>query len=323
MAIEINKERTGVSGLADDDVIQPFSLEQTNVRGRMVRLGKVLEEIMRRHKYPLSVCGLLSEIVTLAVLLSGMLKYEGIFSLQIKSDGIIRNLTSDVTSEGEVRAYADFDEEKLKDYTHIKDTYYDLLGKGYMSFTVQSNVKSEHSYQGIVALQGKSLLDDVAHYFDQSEQIKTLFKISVHPQDGYWHTGGIMIQQMPEDEPESKRHDEKEREDWNNAGIMLASCTDEEILSPVLSSSDVLYRLFHEGGVRVYNHKDLKFGCRCSKEKVEAVMATISKEEIFSIYEQEKIVSVKCEFCSEEYNLNLEDLTRIYSKKENKVVEEV
>lgn len=313
MAIKINKDGTELSGLVDNDVIQPFGLEETNIRGRTVRLGKVLGDIMQRHNYPLPVCGLLSEIVTLAVLLSGMLKYDGVFSLQIKSEGVIRTLAADVTSSGDVRAYADFDAEKLKE-CETKETYYHLLGKGYMSFTVQSDVKTEHSYQGIVALQGKSVLNDVEHYFEQSEQIETSFKIAVHPQDGYWQTGGIMIQQMPEDEPEAKRHDEKQAEEWNTAKILLATCQDEEMLSPALHSADVLYRLFNEVGIRVYSPKHLHFGCRCNKEKVEAVVATLPKDETIPLCEQEGSLLVKCEFCSEEYMLTYEDLKRIYNK---------
>ena len=141
MAIRIRKDGTEQSGLVDDNVVQPFRLEKSNVRGRMVRLGSVLADIMKRHDYPPPVSGLLGEVVTLALLLSAMLKYDGIFTLQIKGDGPIRMLVADVTHRGEVRAYAGFDEAAVKKMAKRKkdvtNHYYHLLGKkGYIAFTV-------------------------------------------------------------------------------------------------------------------------------------------------------------------------------------------
>ena len=162
----------------------------------MVRLGKVLGDIMRQHDYPPPVSALLSEVLTLCLLLSAMLKYEGIFSLQIKGDGAIRTLVADVTSKGAVRAYAAFDEVAVKKLARrkkdVEHHYYHLLGKGLMAFTVDHEGK-DHRYQGIVELKGKSIVDAAQHYFTQSEQIKTSFKIAVHPQDSHWRAGGIMI----------------------------------------------------------------------------------------------------------------------------------
>jgi len=315
MAIQIKKDGTEVSGLVDDNVIQPFSLEKTSVRGRMVRLGSVLTDIMEQHKYPAPVACLLSEMVTLCVLLSAMIKYDGTFSLQIKSDSAIKSMVADVTSSGEVRAYAGFDEELVKSET-VGNTntsdFYKLLGKGYMTFTVKSNIESEKSYQGIVGLQGKSIIKDVEHYFEQSEQIQTSFKIAVHPQDGYWRAGGIMIQNMPEEGGiNSETLSIEDEEKWNRPMVMLLSCKDNEILSPHLHSADVLFRLFHEDGVVVYQPKSLRFGCQCSRDRVSAVIATLSNEDVKHLFEQDKNISVKCEFCSEEYIFDRDEVDKI------------
>lgn len=319
MAIRIKKDGTEQSGLVDDNVVQPFRLEKSNVRGRMVRLGSVLGQMMQQHNYPPPVSGLLSEVVTLCLLLSGMLKYEGIFTLQIKGSGPIRMLVADVTSKGEVRAYAGFDEAAVKKAAKRKkdpvNHHYHLLGKkGYMAFTVDQGGGADDRYQGIVELKGDSIADAVQHYFTQSEQIKTSFKLAVHPQDGQWRTGAIMIQQLP-DENASKGAGENSIEDWTRAVMLLQTCTDGEMLSPVLASADVLYRLFHEDGVRIYSPTHVRFKCRCSRNKVVGILQTIPRRELEEICEKEGKVSIKCEFCSEEYIYRKDQLDEVYEEK--------
>jgi molecular chaperone Hsp33 len=319
MAIRIKKDGTEQSGLVDDNVVQPFRLEKSGVRGRMVRLGSVLADIMKQHDYPPPVSALLSEVLTLCLLLSAMLKYEGIFSLQIKGDGAIRTLVADVTSNGEVRAYAGFDEAAVKKAAkrkqHKEHHYYYLLGKGYMAFTVDyGGGGADSRYQGIVELKGKSIVDAVQHYFTQSEQIKTSFKLAVHAQDRHWRTGGIMIQQMPE-ENAGKIESEPDIEDWTRAAMLLSTCSDGEILSPVLATSDVLYRLFHEEGVRIYSPTHVRFKCRCSRGRVIDILRTIPRAELEDICEKDGHVSIKCEFCSQDYRFNPEDLDAVYKEK--------
>jgi molecular chaperone Hsp33 len=321
MAIVIKKDGTEQSGLVDDNVIQPFRLEKSNIRGRMVRMGGVLSTIMRQHDYPPPVSALLSEVVTLCLLLSAMLKYEGIFTLQIKGDGPIRLLVADVTSRGEVRAYASFDEVAVKKIAkRKKDTahhYYHLLGKGYVAFTVDQNTgndaQAESRYQGIVELKGESIVEAVQYYFTQSEQIKTSFKLAVHPQDDLWRTGAIMIQQLPPD-VETHEANEVSIEDWTRAAVLLETCKDGELLSPVLHSADLLYWLFNEDGVRIYSPTHVRFKCRCSQEKVINILRTIPRPEIEEVCVEQGAVKLKCEFCSEEYVFAAEQLNDIYQE---------
>jgi molecular chaperone Hsp33 len=315
MAIRIKKDGTELSGLVDDNVVQPFRLEKSGVRGRMVRLGSVLADIMKQHNYPPPVSSLLSEVLTLCLLLSAMLKYEGIFSLQIKGDGAIRTLVADVTSKGEARAYAGFDEAAVKKAAkRKKDTkhnYYHLLGKGYMAFTVDAE-GAAHTYQGIVELKGESIVDAVQHYFTQSEQIKTSFKLAVHPQDNLWRTGGIMIQQMPDEDAGKTAEAEPDLEDWTRAAMLLSTCSEGELLSPMLASTDVLYRLFHEEGVRIYSPTHIRFKCRCSRARVVDILRTIPRTEMEEVCEKEGKVTIKCEFCSEQYNFTARELDEVY-----------
>lgn len=309
----------------DDNVVQPFRLEKSNVRGRMVRLGSVLSDMMRQHDYPPPVSSLLSEVTTLCLLLSSMLKYEGLFSLQVGGDGPIRTLVADVTSRGDVRAYAGFDEAAVKKAAKRKGAkpgdYYHLLGKGYMAFTVDQADRPSHEsrYQGIVELTGNSIVEAAQHYLTQSEQIKTSFHVAVHPQDNHWRAGGIMIQQMPAEEAgkavaEDVTDTETSLEDWTRTAMLLSTVSEGEINSPVLSSADVLYRLFHEEGVRVYSPMHLHFKCRCTRERVMNVLRSIPQPELMEVCAKEGKVSIKCEFCSENYEFSPEQVEELYKE---------
>lgn len=320
MAIRIRKDGGEQSGLVDDNVVQPFRLEQSNVRGRMVRLGSVLSEIVSRHNYPPPVSALLGEVVTLGLLLGSMLKYEGIFTLQIKGDGSIKMLVVDVTPRGEVRAWAGFDaaavKKSAKRKQDVKNNYYHLLGKkGYIAFTVDPG-SVEHRYQGIVELKGESIVDAVQHYFTQSEQIKTAFKIAVHPQDSLAKTSAIMIQQMPEEGAgKVEATTEEDIENWTRAAMHLSTCSDGELLSPVLHSADILYRLFHEDGVRVYSPTHVRFKCRCARGRVVDILRTIPQGELDDICSKEGKVSITCEFCSETYAFDEIQLKDVYKER--------
>ena len=318
MAIRIKKDGTEQQGLIDDNVVQPFRLEKSNIRGRMVRMGDVLAYIMKQHDYPPPVSALLSEVVTLCLLLSAMLKYDGIFTLQLKGDGAIRMLVADVTSRGEVRAYAGFDSAAVKKLAKRKkdqsNSFYHLLGKGYMAFTVDPGNGIDNRYQGIVELKGESIVDAVQHYLTQSEQIKTAFRLCVHPQDGHWRTGAIMIQQMPD---EGGKNVETSIEDWTRAAMFLDTCTEGEMLSPVLSTADVLYRLFNEEGVRVYTPIHIRFKCRCTRERVVDILRTIPRSELDEICAKDGKVSITCEFCSEKYDFSPDQLDGVYEERKS------
>jgi molecular chaperone Hsp33 len=205
-----------------DDFVKTFQLEETSLRGRVVKLGEALDGIIKAHDYPRPVSHLVAESATLALLLSSMLKYEGIFTLQTKGDGPISMIVADVTSKGEVRACATFDEDRvekareqleaLKSTESSQNHLAQYLGKGYIAFTVDQGGNTER-YQGIVELKGSSLTDCVQHYFSQSEQIYTGIKMAVGERGEDWRGGGIMLQRMPEEggtiDVKNKREQEK------------------------------------------------------------------------------------------------------------------
>lgn len=295
-----------------DNLVKPFMLESSHFRGRTVRLGRVLDDILKAHNYPTPVAHLVGETAVLALLLSSMLKYEGIFTLQAQGDGPVNMLVADVTSDGKIRACASYQEDRLdnarqqlSDMKSVEGSMNHLaqyLGKGYIAFTVDQVAMGGERYQGIVELQGSSLVECVQHYFMQSEQIGTGIKMAVGQRGGQWRAGGIMMQKMPEEESVrfQSNHANLDEDDWRRAMIFLDSCTEDEFLDPALPIDDLLMRLFNEEGVRVFEPRSIINECRCSEERVFTVLRMLSKDDR-EFMEKDGFVTMACEFCSREY----------------------
>lgn len=289
------------------DIVLPFMIESSGLRGRIVRLDNALDQILQAHKYPPALEQLTAEITIMAVLLGSMLKYDGIFTLQAQGDGPVKILVSDYTSTGDVRACATLDKDAV-----LESAGAGLLGKGHMAFTVDQGEHTER-YQGIVALKNNSLLESMQAYFIQSEQIRTGIRMSVAQVDGHWRGTAVMIQDMPEEggiPATSEGMDVPDDEDsWRRVMILLQTATDEEMLSPLLSSEELLFRLFHEEGVRVFSPKNVQKNCRCTMEKVEGVLSTLSDDDIAHLTQDGKI-TMTCEFCSRAFDFDPERLGR-------------
>jgi len=298
--------------IISDNVVQPFQLESSNLRGRIVSLGSVLDDILNPHDYPDNVSQLLGETVTLCALLSSMLKYDGVFTLQAQGDGPIQMLLSDMTTQGGIRGCATFNEDRVQEAAEQLSAFSEevdessdnqlaqLLGKGYIAFTVDQGAGTDR-YQGIVELKGASLVDCVQHYFVQSEQIGTGIILAVGKRDGHWRASGIMLQHMPEDNVmEAADIGNTGEDDWRRTMILLQSCTEEELLKPDLEPCELLRRLFHEEGVRVFSSSELYKECRCSDEKVENILMMMGEEDRDYMAEDGDI-KMTCEFCSKDY----------------------
>ncbi len=296
--------------IINDNFFQTFQLETSNIRGRIVRLGSVLDEILGAHDYPLPISHLVAETITLSLCLSSMLKYEGIFTLQAQGDGPLKMLVSDVTSAGIVRACASFDAKRfqnsreqlsaLKTTESAQNHLAQYFGKGYIAFTVDQGKHTER-YQGIVELKGSSMSDCVQHYFAQSEQIGTAIKMAVGKRDGKWRAGAIMLQNMPDENSKSKEIlGNMDEDDWRKSMVLLESCTEDEFLDKNLASDDLLIRLFHEDGIRVYDPNKVQKGCRCDLQRVENILSTMSADDITDMSIDGKIEMI-CEFCSKAY----------------------
>jgi len=285
-----------------DDLVQPFQIEPFALRGRLVRLGPLIDEILTRHAYPEPAAIMLGEAIALAVALAGALKYEGVFTLQTKGDGPIRLMVADVTTAGAVRGYAQVDTARLEAAPTTGAVVPRLLGAGYLALTVDQGEHTDR-YQGIVELQGPTLAHCVHHYFRQSEQVEAALKVAVArvPDQGgvpRWRAGALMIQRLPCESFNLEREDEDEA--WRRAAIFMSSSTSAELVDPNLASEALLFRLFHEDGVRAHRAHGLAAKCRCSRRRVETVLRALSPEEI----EEMKVdgrITVTCEFCSTVY----------------------
>ncbi len=289
-----------------DDFVQSFQLEKSQIRGRIVRLGAAVDNILSAHNYSDDVSTLTAETLTLTVLLSSMLKYEGIFTFQAQGDGPVRMLVADMTSEGKIRACATFDVDRLQSASWVQNRA-ELLGQGHMAFTVDQGEFAER-YQGIVELKTASLLSSVQHYFTQSEQIQTGIMMAVGQRDGQWRACGIMVQQMPEDAARyNKDQSNINEDDWRRTMILLGSVTEDEMLASDIGGEELLFRLFHEEGVRIFEPSPLRNECRCSVERIRQILKTMPQEDVDDIVIDGQI-TMTCEFCSRDYKIDPEDL---------------
>jgi molecular chaperone Hsp33 len=297
-----------------DDLVEPFEIEPFQLRGRLVRLGPTLDSIVKRHDYPPAVGTVLGEAIALAVALSSTLKYDGVFTLQTKGDGPIRLLVADVTTGGAVRGYAQYDPAKLAEVAASGGaaSVPRLLGAGYLAFTVDQGEDTER-YQGIVALEGATLAECVHHYFRQSEQIAAGIKVAVdRDAQGAWRGGCLLIQKLPDGERSEFLGTREELEDgWRRALILMGSATSQELTDPELAPEDLLFRLFHEDGVRVFRTHAVRAECRCSRERIDRVLRSLPFEERQDLGEADGSMTVTCQFCNASYRFERADVAAI------------
>ena len=287
-----------------DDLIRPFQIDAQALRGRHVRLGPVLDRVIAQHGYPDPVATMLGEAMALAAALAGALKYNGIFTLQTKGDGPIGLLVTDVTSAGALRGYAQFDADAVARLPASGNSVPRLLGAGYLAFTVDQGEHTER-YQGIVELEGATLAECAHHYFRQSEQIEAGIRVAAQRHGEHWRAGALMLQRVPEEggfgEAETELSRDEADDAWRRALMLLGTCRDAELTDPAMDSDALLYRLFHEEGVRVYPTQKLEARCRCSRERIEDVLRTLPADDLTHLL-VEGAVSVTCEFCSTRYS---------------------
>ena len=298
--------------MAEGNLIQPFMVHETDVRGRFVRLGSELDEIMGRHNYPQPIAKLLAELLALAGVLGSALKFDGVLTVQINGEGAVRLMVADVTSSGAIRGYAQYDEaslQQLMDDPLAGDNYSvpQLCGKGYLAFTVDQGKHTER-YQGIVELTGSSLADCIQHYFGQSDQVDMVVKIAAKQESNKWRAGAMLLERLPEIGGQASGDLEESEESWRRAVIFMSSARDDELLDGNLKATDLLYRLFHEDGVVVFGPIEIKFACRCDESRLASVLMTLPADDLESCKVDGKITS-SCEFCSNVFEFDDEKLS--------------
>jgi molecular chaperone Hsp33 len=302
------------ASLIADNLLRPFQLERSTLRGRVVRLGDLVDRVLTRHDYPEPVGRLLGELFVLAATLAGGLKFDGTFSLQIQSDGPVSLMLADCTNDGAMRGYARYNEARVAEAPGTDVAT--LLGNGRLAFTVDQNQLGQ-AYQGIVELSGPTLTDCMQTYFRQSEQLKTGLKIAVDriaDSDGpRWRAGGIMIQRLAEETREASS-EERALEDWRRTMLLLGTATAAELVDPHLPPERLLLHLFHEEGVRVFRPLGLRFGCRCSRERVETMLRRFPEHELDDMKDDQGDVVVTCQFCNLDFRFDDAQLARLHSR---------
>ncbi|HYN45391.1 MAG TPA: Hsp33 family molecular chaperone HslO [Allosphingosinicella sp.] len=284
-----------------------FALPGRHARGRLVRLGPVLDEILSAHDYPAPVARILAEALVLTALLGATLKQAGgQLTLQAQTEsGAVDLLVADYRG-GELRGYVRFDLDRLAEQPS-RPSLFALFGKGYLAITFDQAVSGER-YQGIVPLEGGSLAEAVEHFFAQSEQIPSLVRLAL---DGEGRVaGGILLQHLPEGEEGRERlHTRLDHPEWDHVRILAETIRPAELTDPALPLDALLWRLFHdEEEVRLLSTTGLSRGCRCDYEHVRGVLARFGAEERAEMVDEDGLISVDCEFCSRVFPVKLSDL---------------
>jgi molecular chaperone Hsp33 len=315
------ERKLGEFGFAGDDHVVPFEVASLDVRGRTVQLGPMIDQILARHDYPEPVAQLLAEAATITVLLGTSLKFDGKFILQTRSDGPVDLLVADFSTPGSLRAYARFNADRVDAAVKAKAaTPAQLLGTGVLALTIDQGPNTQ-PYQGIVQLDGTSLEDAARTYFRQSEQIPTDVRLSVakliqHSEKGnveQWRAGGILAQFLPQaperlrmadlpggDGAPDEEYIEIEDNSWRELLALTSTIEPSELIDPTVGAERLLYRLFNEHGVRVFEGVEVADECSCSRDRIRGILDGFSAEEIKDSVEDGKI-RVNCEFCSKEY----------------------
>ena len=292
------------------DVAIGVAIPSRNARGRIARLGSVVDSILASHEYPPVLEKLLAEALTLTALLGSLLKEpQGQLTRQAQTEGGIIDLLVCDYLGGELRGYVRHDRERLADATK-EPTLKELFGKGYLAITFDQPVANER-YQGIVPLEGKNLAEAAQSYFAQSEQIPSLVRLAAEKRGGQWFAGGLLLQHLPEGEEGRERlHTRLDHPDWPHVAILGGSVKAEELTDPELPLDDLIWRLFHEEEeVRTLPAVTLSRGCRCDPDYVRSVIARFPADEREAMVGDDGMIRVDCAFCSSSFAIEPKELT--------------
>lgn len=296
-----------------DNEVRPFQIEGMGVRGRAVRLGTVVDQILKAHDYPDPIARILGEMLVLTGMLGSIMKFDGIVTIQTKSGGPVPMMVADFERRedgiGRLRGYADIDENKLAAFGK-NPSFEGLIGSksGYMALTIDQGSDMER-YQGIVEMKGESLSVVARNYFVNSEQTPTEIRLSCNKDavTDFWRAGGIMVQHLARGEEGRERIlDRETQEEWDRASILMASVKGDELIDPQLDLDQLLFRLYHEDGVRVFSPEQMVHSCRCSRERLLQAIQNFSDDDIEHAT-KDGTIDVNCQFCNTTYVFSPEE----------------
>lgn len=293
-------------GETHEDRLLSFTIPARNARGRVVRLGPLIGEILAAHDYPPAITHLLAEALIVATLIGGLIKDgEGQMTMQAQTkDGIVNLLVCDYKA-GAVRGYVDFDRERLAS-VGANPPLSALFGEGYLAVTFDM-ASGEGRYQGVVPLEGESLAQACETYFVQSEQVPTLIRVAVRSGADGCEAAGLLVQHLPDGEEGRERlHVRLEHPEWEHIAVMAGSIRHEELLDDTLTMEDIVWRLFHEEEeIRIDRGAPLSRGCRCSAAHYESVLSRFPEDERAEMRNEDGNIVVDCAFCSRQFAIAL------------------
>ena len=301
---------TATSAVAHQSCVVPFYLTGEDpdqsaplIRGRLARLFSPVASILRRHAYPDSVSEVCAEMMGLAACLSTTFKFEGVFTVQAKGDGAVKTLFADVTSDGHIRSYAAFDDQQAGQLNVSGPAVLPrLMGSGYVAFTVDqaaANGDVGHRYQGIVELEGPHLGNCAVAWFKNSEQLATNVITVAQKTGSGWQSAALFLQQIAKEGGQIKENLSSTllEDEWHTAMMLMSSVQKTELLDPNLHPNELLFRLFHANGLHVQPFRPMFDHCRCSAEKVELMLQSLSPQQRMDMSDETGHLIVNCEFC--------------------------
>ena len=282
------------------NLIVPFTICNDAIKGRIIKLDTELDKVLSNHNYPTPIARILTELLMVASIIGSQFKEEITLSVQFQSDKGVKYIIADYQSPNQIRGYAQFD--KSQEYK----SYQDILNNGFLTVTIDRKIYNNQRYQGVVEVNDMSISQAVEKYFYQSEQIKTSIKFAVGNlilpgSKEIPCAGGIMVQKLPGND-----------EAWNDAQAYFATIRDDELLDPHMPLEDLLYSLYHEVGVKIYDYIPLVNKCRCSREKAEQVLLSIGAKDALSLLVDNKI-EINCQFCNKSQVFNEDDVKKIFA----------
>ncbi len=286
-----------------DDLVTAFQIEGQPVRGRLVRLGPAVDDILTRHDYPEAAANLLGEACALAALVGASLKFEGRLILQAQGDGPVAYVVADYDTTGALRGYCRYDADRVAEASggFARPGAKTLLGDGVFIMTIDQGADTER-YQGVTPIEGETLALSAEHYFAQSEQTPTKVRLAVGQVQTtgapVWRAGGLILQNIAGDEARGPTEDA-----WETAQAYIATLGEDELVDPTITPEQLLYRLFHETGVRMFEPRPLRAFCRCSQDRIEGVLKSFPATERAEMIEADGLIRVTCEYCSRTYDI--------------------
>ena len=286
-----------------DDIVAGFQIEGRTVRGRVTRLGSVLDAILSAHDYPAPVARLLGETVLIATLVGDALKFDGRLIVQAQGDGPVRFLVAEYVSGEGVRGFASLDraavDTALAQTPQPEAMMAALLGHGSFAMTIDHGPDMDQ-YQGVVALEGGSLSEVAETYFRQSEQTPTRLRCAIGEfwsgdQARQWRGGGALLQSVAGDEARGSAE-----EDWDHARALFETIEDGELLDPDLSAGALLYRLYNEDGVRLLEPAVVARRCSCERERLRRIIASFPADDRAEM-ETDGAIVMTCEYCNRDW----------------------